>query len=265
VGGIALYFSIGAYCLSFGLSRFLFPHTPALTADTSTATRSIKAASGNELLVRRFGRARTGCVVFFPGQHGGAAGYDFSHYVAAGIEVFDLAYPGQDGASGRADLREVRDLARQAVAYAQGSCPPGRVVLVGVSLGAMLAAYSAENAEPAGLLLLAAAPSLSSALRLRLRAKWYLLPLSMLPLSKLVAHDYTLVESLQGTAMPVVIFQGTRDEQTPIAPLGRSISALSNVALVRVPDATHSTTFELSRDAQIGAIESMLKRAAYRR
>jgi surfactin synthase thioesterase subunit len=106
-------------------------------------------------------------VVFYPGQHGATATYSFANYTTAGLAVFAMACPGQDGASGRTELSKIEGLVDHAVATVANSCSLDRTVFIGVSLGAMLAAYASHSTQPAGVVLLSAAPSLSSAIRFR--------------------------------------------------------------------------------------------------
>lgn len=218
------------------------------------------SGSGNELLVRRYGQAKVGCVVFFPGQHGLTAAYRFANYTAAGLAVFAFAYPGQDGASGRTELGEIEGLVDRAVTKVADTCPLNRTVFVGASLGAMLAAYASHSTKPAGLLLLSAAPSLSSAIRIRLRSHWFLAPLSLLPLSTLLKHDYSLAEGLrQASITQVVILQGMRDDQTPIEFLRDPYILSTGVQVIGVSGGTHSTAFSLSQKAQLSIIFKMLQ------
>jgi alpha-beta hydrolase superfamily lysophospholipase len=259
LAGIALYFATGVWVLRFAMAGLLFPHTPDYGGPSPDSIERVESEEGNELLIRRFGKAHIGCVVFFPGQHGYAAKYDPGPYTEAGLEVLLLAYPGQDGASGSATLANIEDLARRAVGRATESCPANRVVLLGVSLGAMLAAYAGHGVELSGLVLVAAAPSLSGAISVRLASRWYLAPLGILPLSRILPHDYSLTESLvKGPVGGVVIFQGTDDEQTPISALSDEFSSSNGIRVVRVPGGTHSTTFAASREAQISTIKSAL-------
>jgi alpha-beta hydrolase superfamily lysophospholipase len=198
--------------------------------------------------------------VFFPGQHGYDAKYDPGPYTAAGYEVLLLAYPGQDGASGSATLEDIEDLASRAVRRANESCPENTVVILGVSLGAMLAAYSGRGAEPAAVVLVATAPSLSAGIHARLSSKWYLAPLQLLPLSRILPYDYNLAESLvHAPANRVVIFQGTEDQQTPIADLGNTLRQVEGLRMVRVLGGTHATTFALSQEAQITTITEAIR------
>jgi pimeloyl-ACP methyl ester carboxylesterase len=125
----------------------------------------------------------------------------------------------------------------------------------------MLAAYADKTAKPAGLVLLAAGPSLSAAIRMRFQSHLILAPLSVLPLAQLLPHDYSLMEGLaRSPDVPVVLFQGTRDEQAPIEIL-RNAGLPKGVQLVEVPEATHSTTFALSQASQISSVLNMLRTA----
>jgi alpha-beta hydrolase superfamily lysophospholipase len=258
LSAVLLYFGVAACSLRFGLSHLLFPRTSGTHVLPAEATTAVRNKSGNELLVRRYGRGSMGCVVFFPGQHGAAASYDFTAYISAGLSVFSLAYPGQDGALGRAELGEIQTLVGEVLAAVGKTCQITQTVFVGVSLGSMLAAYATQSVRPAGLVLLSAAPSLSAAVRVRLRSRLYLAPLSLLPLSALVPYDYSLADSIGRTpSLPVVIFQGTEDEQTPLVLL-RDVASVGQMKLIEVPGGTHSTTFALSRAAQVSTILGML-------
>lgn len=259
---VALYFGAAAYVLRYELSHLLFPHVGTTHASTAEQTLDVVGSSGNSLLVRRYGDVKAGCVVFFPGQHGGIAVYErtlFPSYVAEGLAVFALAYPGQDGAAGHTELNEIQSLTKQAIGALHQSCAPSKTVLVGRSLGAMLAAYSAGAAQSAGLLLEGAAPSLSSAITARLRSRWFLSPLAYLPVSQLLAHDYSLAEGLSGSpALPVVIFQGTADEQTPIEALRAEGVLPANTRLVPVVGGTHADTSVQFTRRHVDAVLSML-------
>jgi pimeloyl-ACP methyl ester carboxylesterase len=259
LGAVAVYFALTAYVLHFEMDRVLFPRTPAFKGP-AVSTASFRGKSGSELLVRRYGEAQAGCVLFFPGQHGALASYDFADHVAAGLGVYLIAYPGQGGAAGPAALDEIEQLAGEAAAAVLRQCQPHRTVFVGVSLGSMLAARATRPLQPAGLVLLSAAPSLSSAIRVRLRARLVTAPLGWLPVSKLVPHDYSLHESLlRSPAMPVVVFQGLEDEQTPIELLRSADIFHGALHLVGVAGATHSTTFTLSGEARLATVLALLR------
>lgn len=263
LAGIALYFAIGIGTFQFGMARLLFPRTPDFRGPTPDSVDQVTSRAGNELLIRRYGEARLGCIVFFPGQHGYLPNYDVRPYTAAGVQVLLLAYPGQDGATGTPSLSEIEELASGAVRIAHNSCPDKKVALLGVSLGAMLAAYSNRSSQTDGLVLIAAAPSLSVAIRNRLKSVWYMVPLSVLPVSRLVPYDYTLVEGLENLPTGgAVSFQGTDDAQTPVADLAHESSLVDELRIVQVPGGTHSTTFSMSQDAQIATIVRLLSREA---
>ena len=110
-----------------------------------------------------------------------------------------------------------------------------------------------------GLILESAAPSFSSAIRLRLTSRWYLAPLALLPVSRLLTHDYSLAEALSSTLdVPAVVFQGTADSETPLSVL-RAAGVPGNLKLVVVSGGAHSTTYLLARGRIIQATLSMLR------
>lgn len=255
----ALYVAAGVLILRFAVESALLPSTPNFIGPPPSSVHSVTTEGGSELLIRRYGKPLLGCVVLFPGQHGYAAKYDVRAYTEAGVEVLLLGYPGQDGASGSASLEELEQLASRAIKSAQESCPEGRTVIVGVSLGSMLAAYAAHNSQIAGLILVSTAPSLSAAIRTRLGSKWYSAPLVVLPVSRILPRDYSLAEALASLPdVSVDIFQGAEDVQTPLSNLEGVRQYPSRIALTIVPGGTHSTTFSRSLKAQIGSIRRML-------
>jgi hypothetical protein len=245
----ALYFGSAAYVCHFEIEQLLFPTVAWAGVHDEQSLHLVPGRHGNSLLVRQYGKPQVGCVVFFPGQHGGIARYQkdlFPAYAANGLAVFALSYPGQDEAPGRAKLDEIQFLSKKALDVVRAACPLSKTVLVGRSLGSMVAAYATQGIRPAGLILEAAAPSLSSAVLVRLRSHWYLSPLAGLPVSKLLPHDYSLAEALTVTpSFPVVVFQGTADEHTPIGLLRPAGVIPAGARLVPIPGGTHSNTYRL--------------------
>jgi acetyl esterase/lipase len=259
---VLLYFVAGACFLRYGLESLVLPRVAPSVLTTAPLFVRISDHDGNAMLARRYGTPTVGCVVFFPGQHGILPKYKinlFPAFAAQGIATMAVAYPGQNGGPGTAHLHELTALAAKVVASAQAACPGHRVVVYGRSFGSMLAAYAAAKSHPTGLILESAAPSFSSAIRLRLNSHWYLAPLTLLPVSKLIAHDYSLAEALANTPdVPAVDFQGTADSETPLSVL-RVAGVPGNLRLVVVSGGRHSTTYLLARDRIIQAALSMLR------
>jgi hypothetical protein len=259
---VFLYFVAGACFLRFGLESLVLPHIAPSAHMTAPLFLRISGDDRNVMLVRRYGTPRAGCVVFFPGRHGLTTSYEknlFPAFSAQGIAVLAVAYPAQNGAPGIRHLSDLMTLAAQVTASAQATCPGHRVVLYGRSLGSMVAAYAAGRSHPTGLILESAAPSFSSAIRLRLNSRWYLAPLASLPVSRLLAHDYSLAEALSRTPdMPAVAFQGAADNETPLSVL-RAAGMPGNLQLVVVSGGAHSTTDLVARDRIIQAALSMLR------
>lgn len=255
-----IYFVCGIYVLRYQLDSLLFPQSSPSITTTAPVFQRI-SSNGNVMLIRKYGIARVGCVLFFPGQHGSSIAYEtdlFPVFTSQGVAVLAVAYPGQDGAPGRANLQEVQTLASRAVVTARTACAGHNVVIYGRSLGSMVAAYSADKQHPAGLILEGAAPSLSSAIQLKLESHWYLAPLTLLPISRLLTHDYSLGEAMTSSPdVPTIAFQGTSDGQTPLLAL-KSIALPKNIQLIAVPGGTHSSTYVVARVQIVQDVMSML-------
>lgn len=260
IGLAAMYFFAGAYALRFRLDSMLLPHTSAPASPFAPELQPL--GHSGELFVRRYGVPRLGCVLFFPGRHGNLPAYQrqlFPAFLAHGIEVLEVAYPGQDGAPGTASLAHMQALTTAAISAAGTVCPEHSLVLYGRSLGAMMAAYSAAHHRPAGLILEGAAPSLSSAVRMRLSVHWYTAPWVVLPVSSLLRKEFSLAQALTAaSSTPVVSFQGTADIETPLRSL-QSAPGLGTLRIVVVPGGTHSDTYKLARDRIVETAVSMLR------
>lgn len=263
MGSLTAYFSVAAYAIHFGMDRFLFPQKADPETVQTHSAFAVSNAAGDELLVRRYGRLQRGCAVFFPGQHGSMPAYQnqlFPRLAAAGLEVFALSYPGQDGASGRTHLDDIEQLAQRALATIESSCAMDKTVFFGRSLGAMLAAYAAKTLHPAGLVLEGAAPSLSAAVRTRLRSQWILAALAVLPIERLLRHNYSLSDALKGSAStPVAIFQGAADLQAPLSDLLAMAVSPDKVQIIPVEGGTHSDAYLLGLDLIVATAVHMLE------
>lgn len=259
---VGLYYGGAAYLLRFHLDSVLFPHVARPSDQRDPAATQLRDASGNELALHLYGHDRVGCVIFFPGQHGELPGYQmtlFPSLAAAGVAVFAAAYPGQDGAPGSANLDEVAELSHRAVLFVIQKCERRRTVILGRSLGSMVAVYAAQDVSPAGVVLDSAAPSLSCAIATRIQSRWYLRPLALLPVRKLLRHDYSLSNALmQSPNVPVVVFQGKADRQTPIRDLQGDILP-PNVRLVPVPRAVHANTYRLALNSYVGTVVDLIR------
>jgi len=260
----ALGFATFAYLVRYRLDRQLFPEVSGTSSATIVATISAEPATSSRMLVRAYGTGQLGCVVFFPGQHGGVATYErtlFPLLAAQGIRVFAASYPGQDGAPGRASIAEVNILSSKAVALVTSRCGAKHTVVLGRSLGTMVAAYSVAHNPVAGLILVSAAPSLSSAIDVKVRSHWYLYPLWMLRARSLLRRDYSLTQALRlSAAVPVLVFQGTQDQQTPLEPLRAGFPLPRWAHIITVPGGTHHDSYIVARGAIMAAVKSLLHR-----
>ena len=257
---VASYYALGAWIIHCDIDRFLLPHV-ALAAKTSEDASFRIGTTNEEILVRRYGKAEKGCIIFFPGQHAGVPKYErylYPKFKEAGLEVFSLSYPGQEGASGTTSIPELLILIGKVIARVEKSCSMRRTVFVGRSLGSMLAISSVSNAKPAGVVLEGAAPSLSQAAKVYLNNKWYLKPFSLLPIKSLLRHDYSLAEAFKKLGyVPVVIFQGTADTTTPLSLLQKEVSFPAGVRLRAIEGGTHSDTYRIAMDEYVETVVEM--------
>jgi len=260
---MALAYVVAAACLlRFDLDRWLFPSAPLQPASKAfTQTFRLAGHDGAAMVVRRFARTESsgslGCVVYFPGHEGGLDRYArdlFPDLERAGLVVYAVAYPGQDGAPGPARIDDVQFLAARVVSMVAATCGRTRTVVAGRSLGAMIAAYACGDTSPAGLVLESTAPSLSAGIRGTLREHWFLRPLVLLPIGEIVAHDFSLAQALP-SRLHVAIFQGSADTQTSVEDL--SVEAV-HAPIVVVDGGTHADTLERARPAMIATMLGMI-------
>jgi fermentation-respiration switch protein FrsA (DUF1100 family) len=259
-----LVLAFGALLLTirYRTDQILFPQVPGRSAATIVGSLGAVPRSASRMLLRGYGENRLGCVVFFPGQHGGIATYEkslFPSLVSEGIKVFSASYPGQDGAPGTSGIAEVNGQASKAVALASRECGKIHTVVVGRSLGSMVAAYSLGRSHPAGLVLVSAAPSLSAAFSAQLATHWYTRPLRLLPAQSLLRRDFSLVSALgQRASVPLLLFQGTRDLQTPLELLRPEGAIPRGGRIIVVPGGTHADTYLIANRPIVEAVKALL-------
>ena len=263
---IVVYVVAAVLFLRLDLDGLLFAHSPPPTVSGAfTQAFSLPGRDGAAMIVRRFDRAaaqpRQGCVVYFPGRQGGLDRYAselFPDFEKAGLVVYAVAWPGQDGAPGRARIDDVQALAAAAVARVVDLCGRVHTVVAGRSLGAMIAAYAAGALPPAGLVMDSASPSLGAGIRGALRERWFLSPLALLPIERIVEHDYSLAEALP-PELHVAIFQGSADSRTPLADFRPDSGELARLPIIVVAGGTHADTPRRAREAMIATMLGMIR------
>lgn len=262
-GLVLLYFTVGAALCRYGLDHLLIPRT-ATSAPVGGEPVELGSELGVNLTLHRFGQGQLGCVLFFPGRHGNQPRYEQSlipAFLKEGIVVFLVSYPGQDGTTGRVGIDEIQLLAVSARQFVEQQCTPERTVLVGRSLGSMIAAYASANSSIAGLLLESASPSLSSSLRHGLAARWWTQPLGLLPIERLLREDYSLRHAFpQESSFPISVIQGAGDTETPLSELLPRDALPAGTTLMTVEAGTHSNTYLIAPEAHVRAVLAMLKR-----
>ncbi|MDP2560607.1 alpha/beta hydrolase [Psychrobium sp. 1_MG-2023] len=257
------YFSAGAYLLVNQLPAYLFPSTELTVKSTELAQFKVTDPFNNELVVREYGAADGQCIVFFPGRHGGVKRYEQELITPLNnrhFKVFMISYPGQDGAAGHLkSILQLVNLIDNAILSIEVKCSPKRTIFWGRSLGATLAAYTAQRVTVRGLILEGVSPSLSLAVENFLGSKWYLTPLKLLPIAELLPHDYKLQHSFSAlNQMPINIFQGTNDLQTPLSQLQQRWRYGENVSLHIVKGGSHSDTYKRSLSEMMAVATQML-------
>ncbi len=260
---ICAYFSVGAYVLYEKIPSYLFPHIALAEKTEEILKFELYDSLGNGLLVREYGHSKEQCIVFFPGQHGGVKHYEkelFTAFQRSNFKVFSVSYPGQDGAKGKVEsIATLIALINTAMETILLKCSSNELVVYGRSMGATVAAFSIDKSRVSGLILESVAPSLPIAISDHLNSKWYLKPLSLLPISTLLLHEYKLSDSfLMLKNIPVVIFQGDRDIRTPLKQLQKAWNYRNNVSLHIVKTGQHSNTYIQALDEIINTATNMV-------
>ncbi|WP_343815056.1 alpha/beta hydrolase [Colwellia asteriadis] len=218
----------------------------------------------NGTLIRSYGDENGACIIFFPGQRGGVKYYErtlFNRFQSVGFQVFSLSYPGQEGAIARVDSVErfIVEI-KEEVERISLDCLPSKTIVYGRSLGATLAAYSANTPYIVGVILEGASISLDKAIYHYLYKRWYLKPLNLLPIHALLRENYPLLDALVGLSeKPVVIYQGENDEVTPLRDISILLNHSDTVDLKVVANGKHHNTYYLALPDIIETASRMVK------
>ncbi len=245
------------------MPHYLFPNI-VLTSKTEELHKfELYDSLKNGLLVREYGQSEERCIIFFPGRHGGVKKYEetlFKAFQNNNFKVFSISYSGQDGAIGQVDnIASLIKLITDAMRSISLDCPLEQTVIYGRSLGATVAVHSVGKTKVAGVILEGVAPSLSIAVNNYLNSKWYLSPLTILPIEVLLPKNYDLSDPLSIlTATPVSIFQGAKDSQTPLSQLKKSWIYGNNVSLHVVKTGDHSNTYIQATNEIVKVAKNML-------
>lgn len=244
-----IYYVVSAIVISAFLSSFVFQRVEIRA--TFQDRKDEFFSHDSSVIDRIYGeQINEKCIIFFPGRQGGIYHYQdtlFPTFVQSGYTVHALSYPGYEGAKGSTSLAEITDILANAIEQVTSihNCDDKHLVYIGRSLGASIALAVAKEIPPTLIIIDSLGESLTSALQHRLRQQWYLRPLEILPLQYLV-NDIDSVDLITKTyPVPIKVFQGTQDKQTPIDDLS-AIQYLNHVELIPIAGATHATTAEES-------------------
>jgi pimeloyl-ACP methyl ester carboxylesterase len=257
---VVLYFSlpcIYAYCfLDWNTIRYV-----ERQRTLEDRAFEVPCLQGRSVLIRRYGSPDSSyCVVFFSGQHGGIPGYEkplFRDMVHAGLTVYALSYPGQDGASGKSRLSTVGEDVATALdtldALMFGKLKSA--VFVGRSLGATVAVFEAERFHPKALLLDGVSPSLSDAIRAQASKHWFTYLWSYLPFESLLTNQYDIVSPLEKLReVPVWIFQGSCDDTAPLSNINTMLNAMPHINLEVVQKGDHGDIYKVDHEKYISVL-----------
>ncbi len=242
----ASYFTVATIGLKYFLSDLVFLKIPRASTHES-AIHSVQY-EGDEVLIREYISDTNGfCVVYFPGQHGGIPKYEkevFQAIQAHGISIYAISYPGYEGALGKSTYDSVMTTTKMAIEFIDDktNCVITDSVFVGRSLGSAIAMQNAIEAQPKGLLLVSASPSLVPVVRAKMANNYLLKPATILPIEKILEFDTNMVDISEAiNHIPIVIMQGENDTLTTYDNIQKFAKNHSNVELIKIMNATHST------------------------
>jgi uncharacterized protein len=182
-----------------------------------------------------------GTVLFLHGNAGNLSGHAWftTHLTRYGLDVFLFDYRGYGASEGRSTEAGLHLDAAAAYEHLERDrgIPPGRLLLVGHSLGAAVAARLAAERPAAGLVLATPFSSVPNVIRARL--PWF--PVSLLPWR---SGSFDSFEPVRQRSMPLLVLRASDDEVIP----GRDTEALFRAAsepklLVDVPGG-HNEVFD---------------------
>jgi hypothetical protein len=108
------------------------------------------------------------------------------------------------------------------------------------------------------LVMASASPSLSAGIRSALREHWFLRPLAVLPIERIVKHDFSIAEAVP-SALHVAVFQGSADTRAPLADFVSDAGGAERLPIFEVPGGTHTDTMLRAKAAMISAMLGMIR------
>ncbi len=258
-----LYIITISLALKYFLSDLVFKKIEE--GSTNEISRYTVNHLGDEALIREY-IAGTGrlCAFYFPGQSGGIPRYEkeiFVHLLERNISVYAISPPGYEGAKGKSTLESVLKTGEMAVKYVNDNtaCKISESIFIGRSLGAAIALKIATAAPPKGLLLDSTAIALSDVVRNEINRNPYLKPASILPIEILMEFNPKMEDAMEFLSnTPIVIFQGELDTLTPYPAIKEHTASFTNIELIRVKNATHSTAHVEAGALYFDKLEALL-------
>ena len=242
---------VACYALIVGLftlleSTILFPaprlsrHALGVLAGKVGAQEvEVSAADGTRLYGWRVGRGDR-LAIYFSGNGSTVGGplETYSRLNLLGYEVLHINYRGYPGSAGRPSEVGLREDARAAWAEATRTHDPGRVLIVGNSLGGGVAvglaaerSQAPEGQRPAGMMVMA---SFTSAVRVGQTAyPW-------LPVSAIMRNRFDSMALAPKIRCPALVLHGTRDSMIDIAHGRELAGAIDGARFVAIDGYDHN-------------------------
>jgi alpha-beta hydrolase superfamily lysophospholipase len=250
-GFLIIYFTIVGIVFHSFLSSIIFLKTNDVQSNENFTMRVEKG--DDQLLIRLYGeKDNKKCIIFFPGRHGNITRYEteiFTTLNQNGLSVYALSYPGYDGAKGKSTFKNLMFLTDEAYKTIenQTSCKMHNSVFLGRSLGAFVAVSGSIKVKPRAVVVDSLSPSLTYTIRNQISDHILLFPLNLLPLERILEFNINTADLLdQLSDIPVVIFQGEKDQLIQVSDIIPILAGKKNVRLIEVPNATHSNVYLLA-------------------
>lgn len=239
LGGCLAAYLVLVAALFFAQRSVIYP-VPQISAATPDGYRRISLHTADDLTLTALYRSPTGdqrVIVFFHGNGDNWDGAALANraIAAAGYGVLLCEYRGYAANPGKPDEAGFYADGRAALAWlaAQG-IGPGRVVLVGNSIGSGTATQLAAEMHPSGLILVSGFSSLPDVVAARL--PW-------LPARWLVRDTYDNRAKLSRVSAPVLLLHGAADQLIPVGQARRLQAANPRAQLVVVPGFGHELAY----------------------
>ena len=239
----ALYAAVVAG-MYFAQTWLLFPTTfmaGQVTLPTSAQRLELKAPSG-DLLVgvhipasNDIGQPRPLLLGFGGNAWDADAMAVYLHGLVPGCDIVAFHYRGYRPSTGRPSAEALLADAPIVFDYLQHVLAPDRVIAVGFSIGAGVAAYLARHRPVAGLILVTPFDSLEALAR---DLYWWA------PVGLLLRHRMSIIDFVRGSPTPTALIVANQDTVVPARRSAPLHAAIPNLVLDRTIEAGHNDLYD---------------------